>query len=111
MLSRKFSCNAPLPLLRRACRDDNGAAPLADAAGPRDFNGDGKANILFTNTVTHDKVMWLMNGLSPSSGYLRRAIRTVGTAVAGRVRATVSITKNAADDSKSGGGESLSSTR
>ena len=39
-------------------------------AATGDFNNDGKADILFTNATTHDKVMWLMNGLSPSAGYL-----------------------------------------
>jgi hypothetical protein len=28
------------------------------------------ADILWTNTTTNDKVLWLMNGTSPSAGFL-----------------------------------------
>jgi hypothetical protein len=31
-------------------------------SGVADFNGDGKADILWTNTETGDRTMWLMNG-------------------------------------------------
>ena len=34
------------------------------------FNDDGKADILFANPVTGEKVMWLMDGLFSISGYL-----------------------------------------
>src|SRR5437763_5014191 len=38
------------------------AAPLATASEPRDFNGDGKSDIVWSNSVTGEKLMWLMNG-------------------------------------------------
>ena len=33
-----------------------------------DYNGDGKADILWTNTITGERAMWLMNGLTTSDG-------------------------------------------
>lgn len=41
--------------------------PTPSAAKP-DFNGDGKTDILWQNTVTGARVIWLMNGASYSSG-------------------------------------------
>ena len=35
---------------------------------PGDFNGDTKTDILWTNTVTGDRAMWVMNGLTATSG-------------------------------------------
>ncbi|MBF0497885.1 MAG: VCBS repeat-containing protein [Deltaproteobacteria bacterium] len=32
-----------------------------------DFNGDGKADVLWRNTITGEVYMWLMNGMSISS--------------------------------------------
>ena len=46
-----------------------GAVPVAwtvNATG--DYNGDGKADILWTNATTGEHAMWLMNGLSAGSG-------------------------------------------
>jgi hypothetical protein len=40
-------------------------------AATGDYNGDGKADILWTNTATGDRAMWLMNGsVSTGGGYL-----------------------------------------
>jgi FG-GAP-like repeat len=36
--------------------------PFAHAGEPRDFNGDGKSDITWTNSVTGEKLIWLMNG-------------------------------------------------
>ena len=36
-------------------------------AGAADFNGDGKPDILWQNSVTGQRVIWLMNGTSYSS--------------------------------------------
>src|SRR5207248_5846221 len=35
--------------------------------GKSDFNGDGKADILWQNTSTGQRVIWLMNGTAPQS--------------------------------------------
>ena len=38
-----------------------------DIAGAADFNGDGKTDILWQNSVSGQRVIWLMNGTSYSS--------------------------------------------
>jgi hypothetical protein len=48
------------------------AAVLTVSAPPvavrGDFNGDGKSDVLLTNTATGERVVWLMNGLTISAG-------------------------------------------
>ena len=34
-----------------------------------DYNGDGKADLVFKNTATNEVVMWLMNGTLPTAGF------------------------------------------
>ena len=49
------------------------ATPVVDrnlvvsAASPRDFNGDGKADILWENTTSGDRYIWFMNGSTITS--------------------------------------------
>jgi hypothetical protein len=33
-----------------------------------DYDGDGKADIFWTNTVTGEHAIWLMNGITTSAG-------------------------------------------
>jgi hypothetical protein len=40
----------------------------AEAVAQQDFNGDGKADILWRNSTTGDVAIWLMNGASFASG-------------------------------------------
>ena len=38
-----------------------------DIGGTGDFNGDGKDDILFQNTTTGARTIWLMNGTVPGA--------------------------------------------
>ena len=38
-----------------------------DIGGTGDFNGDGNTDILFQNSVSGARTIWLMNGTTPSS--------------------------------------------
>ena len=40
-------------------------------AGVGDFNGDGRADILWRNSSTGENYIWLMNGTTNTGGYLR----------------------------------------
>jgi hypothetical protein len=45
----------------------SGLAAAPPIASPHDFNGDGKADILWQNNVTGQRVIWLMNGTTYQS--------------------------------------------
>ena len=75
ILHRKYYCWKPRQLYRgckQLCRSVTSAVavltltavnPLVNTAGnPTDFNGDGKSDILLSNALTGDRVIWLMNG-------------------------------------------------
>ena len=40
---------------------------LHQIAGTGDYNGDGKPDIVWTNTLTGERTVWLMNGTALSS--------------------------------------------
>jgi alpha-L-arabinofuranosidase len=46
---------------------DGAVLAVAEASG--DFNGDGKADILWSNATTGERSMWFMNGSSAAGGY------------------------------------------
>ena len=47
---------------------DLGIVPTSwNIVGSADFNGDGKTDILWQNSVTGQRVIWLMNGTSYGS--------------------------------------------
>ena len=57
---------------------DLGTLPTSwHAAGAADFNGDGKTDVLWSNKINGQRVIWLMDGTSYSS-YVNLGI--VGTA-------------------------------
>ena len=37
-------------------------------SGTGDFNGDGKADVILTNTTTGERAIWMMNGTTIVSG-------------------------------------------
>jgi hypothetical protein len=54
-----------------------GNAPVAwHIAGAGDFNGDGQTDVLWENTITGERGMWLMTGTSFSSW---ASLGTIGT--------------------------------
>ena len=57
-------------------------SPAPMAAQP-DFNGDGKADILWRNYATGENSIWLMNGTSPTAFLLIRKADDVNWQLAG----------------------------